>query len=195
MAMKKKIIEQVILVDESDNEIGIEEKIKAHQKGKLHRAFSVFVFNDEEQLLLQKRAKTKYHSGGLWTNTCCGHNRPSEELKQAAKRRLREEMGLECGLKKIFSFVYKTKFKNGLIEHEYLHVFEGTSNKIPDLNKEEAEDYQYVSLNMLEKDMLSNPKKYTAWFRLSLLRYSQYSVLFKVLRKPILIFFIKYFDK
>lgn len=145
--MKQNIVENVILVDKHDNESGVEEKMKAHREGKLHRAFSLFVFNTQGHLLLQKRAKTKYHSAGLWTNTCCGHPRPGESLKKAIHRRLKEEMGFECPLKEIFHFIYHAEFDNGLFEHEYLYVFEGRSSEIPHLNKEEAGDYYYIPLD------------------------------------------------
>jgi len=125
--------ELVVLVDENDNEIGVEEKINAHRKGLLHRAFSIFVFNSKNELLLQKRAADKYHSGGLWSNTCCSHPRPGENLKDAAHRRLQEEMGFDCSLREVFSFLYKKSFDNGLTEHELDHVFFGKFDGIPKL--------------------------------------------------------------
>ena len=117
--------EQVILVDQQDREIGVAEKLEAHRKGKLHRAFSVFLFNAKDEMLLQQRAAEKYHSGGLWTNTCCSHPRPGEPTEAAARRRLREEMGISCNLNKAFDFIYRAEFDNGLIEHELDHVFIG----------------------------------------------------------------------
>ncbi len=137
--------EKVILIDKNNKKIGIEEKIKAHKKGKLHRSFSIFVFNSNEELLLQKRAKTKYHSGGLWSNTACSHPRPKENLGKAVHRRLKEEMGFDCKLKKAFCFNYKTKFSNGLIENEHDCVFIGEFNGKPKPNKREVEDYKWVT--------------------------------------------------
>src|SRR4030042_2763439 len=119
------VMEKIILVDENDREIGTEEKLKTHEQGKLHRAFSIFVFNSKGELLLQRRAKGKYHSGGLWTNTCCSHPREGEKLEEAVHRRLKQEMGLDCPLKEAFSFIYKVRFENGLFEHELDHVFIG----------------------------------------------------------------------
>lgn len=156
--------EEVILVDEQDNEIGTEEKLKAHREGKLHRCFSILVFNSKNELLIQQRAKTKYHTPGLWTNTCCSHPRKGYELKKEAKKRLKEEMGFECELKEIFSFIYKTKFDNGLTEHEYDHVFVGKFDGEPKPNPQEADDYKWVSLEDLKKDIAINSKKYTPWF-------------------------------
>ncbi len=163
-------MEKVILVDENNNEIGEEEKIKAHKEGKLHRAFSIFVFNSKRKLLLQQRAKTKYHSGGFWSNTVCGHPRPNENYQQATHRRLKEEMGFDCELEKLFCFIYKTDFKNGLIENEYGCVFIGKfdGNPIPD--PEEAIDYKWISLEDLKKDIEKNPEKYTEWLKIILKR-------------------------
>ncbi len=162
-------MEKVILVDENDNEIGTEEKIKAHKDGKLHRAFSIFVFNSKGELLLQKRAKEKYHSGGLWSNTCCGHPRPDESLEAAAHRRLKEEMGFDCSLvhMELTCFIYKTKINN-LFEHEYDHIFVGKFDKNPCHNQKEAEDYKWISPDDLGKDISLNPDKYTYWFRASI---------------------------
>jgi len=159
---------RVILVDENDNEIGIEEKIKAHREGKLHRCFSIFLFNKKGELLLQKRAKSKYHSPGLWSNTCCSHPRPGRDLKDEAKRRLKEEMGIvECDLKEVFSFTYNLKVGD-LIEHEFDHVFLGTFEGNPKPNPEEAESWKWVNLIELKKDIKENPGKYTAWFKIIL---------------------------
>lgn len=162
-------MENVILVDRNDKEIGTEEKIKAHENGgKLHRAFSIFVFNSKGELLLQMRAKTKYHSAGLWTNTCCSHPRPSEPLKDAAHRRLKEEMGFDCDLDETFSFVYKANFDNNLTEWEYDHVFVGIfdGNVIP--NPEEVEEIKWISPNDLKDDVKKNPQNYTEWFKISI---------------------------
>ena len=159
--------EQVILVDEWDSELGFMEKIEAHEKALLHRAFSVFIFNDDGELLLQQRAVSKYHSGGLWTNTCCSHPRPGETTIDAAKRRLKEEMGFETGLYKAFDFVYKSNFENGLTEHEFDHVFIGYYNGIvlPDHN--EVENYAFRSLDKISEYMLSHPDFFTSWFHIA----------------------------
>lgn len=155
---------EIILVDKNDNEIGTEEKLKTHQQGKLHRAFSILVFNSKNELLIQQRAKTKYHTPGLWTNTCCGHPSKGENLEQAVHRRLKQEMGFECDLKEIFSFIYKAKFDNGLTEHEYDHVFVGNFDGEPKLNPKEADDYKWMLLEKIKEDIKNNPKKYTPWF-------------------------------
>ncbi len=157
--------EKVIVVDENDNEIGIGEKIKTHKEGKLHRAFSIFVFNSESKLLIQKRAKTKYHSGGLWANTCCSHPRPKEPIEKAVHRKLKQEMGFDCKLKEITTFIYKVKFDNSLFEHEYDHIFVGKSDETPKPNSEEAENYKWIDIEELEKDMQENPAKYTYWLK------------------------------
>lgn len=158
-------MEQLILVDQHDKEIGIEEKIKAHKEGKLHRAFSVFILNSKGQLMLQKRANDKYHSGGLWTNTCCSHPRPGEPVESAAIRRLSEEMGFSCPLKELFSFIYKTGFDNGLMEHEFDHVFVGTYDGQPKINPGEVAEYKWIGIKELLKDMEENPQNYTFWFK------------------------------
>ncbi|MBU1201144.1 MAG: isopentenyl-diphosphate Delta-isomerase [Nanoarchaeota archaeon] len=162
------MVEYVILVDENDKEVGIEEKMDAHIKRKLHRAFSIFVYNSKGELLLQQREKSKYHCGGLWTNTCCSHPRPGEELKDAIHRRLKEEMGFDCELKEKFSFLYKAKFDNGLTENELDHVFVGFSDKTPNINLQEVEDYKLISISDLKKDILKNPDDYTSWFKMAL---------------------------
>jgi isopentenyl-diphosphate delta-isomerase len=160
--------EQVILVDELDNAIGTMEKMEAHEKGRLHRAFSVFIFNDKGELLLQQRALTKYHSAGLWTNTCCSHPRPNESTIDAANRRLEEEMGLSCELGHKTSFIYKTNFDNGLIEHEFDHVFFGNYDQDPTLNPEEVEDFVWMDVNKIMNDIEKNPGKYTSWFKIAM---------------------------
>jgi isopentenyl-diphosphate delta-isomerase len=160
--------EYVILVDNQDNDIGVMEKLQAHQEGLLHRAFSVFIFNDKEELLLQQRALSKYHSAGLWTNTCCSHPRPNETVKDAAHRRLFEEMGLSCDLKIKTNFVYKTSFENGLTEHEFDYVLIGNTNQNPIINKEEVESYKWLSVSDIKKDIVSNPNHYTSWFKIAL---------------------------
>ncbi|MDD3072683.1 MAG: isopentenyl-diphosphate Delta-isomerase [Candidatus Pacebacteria bacterium] len=158
---------KIILVDEKDNQIGVGYKNKVHKEGKLHRAFSIFIFNSKGELLLQKRNKEKYHSGGLWTNTCCSHPLPNESVKEASKRRLKEEMGIICDLEEIHSFVYKKKFDNGLTEYEYDHVLIGKSDADPKINEKEAEDWKWVNVNSLKKDLENNPEKYTYWLRMS----------------------------
>jgi len=155
--------EKVILVDSDDHEIGIAEKLRTHREGALHRAFSIFVFNSKGELLLQKRAKGKYHSAGLWTNTCCGHPRPNENRRDAARRRLKEEMGIDCELAEIFSFVYRAALSSGLIEHEYDYVFFGNHDGEPAPNPEEAEDWKWVEMEQLKADLKSNPHAYTFW--------------------------------
>ena len=157
--------EKVILVDRSDRQIGVAEKLQAHHEGLLHRAFSIFVLNSQGQLLLQKRAKHKYHSGGLWTNTCCSHPRPDEPTELAVHRRLQEEMGFNCELREIFSFIYKAKLDHGLTEHEFDRVFVGYSDREPILNPEEAEDWKWIDLTSLQDDIQKNPQSYTYWLR------------------------------
>ena len=160
------MIDKVILVDKNDKEIGTMEKQEVHIKGLLHRAFSVFIFNDKNELLLQRRAIKKYHSGGLWTNTCCSHPRPNEKTLDAAKRRLIEEMGMSSVLKKQFDFIYKATLDNSLYEHEFDHVFFGFTNELPQINLEEVEEYAYKSLEEIAKEIKTNPTKYTEWFKI-----------------------------
>lgn len=157
-------MQKVILVDENDVEIGTEEKIKAHIDGKLHRAFSIFIINNNNQLLLQKRASQKYHSPGLWTNTCCSHPSPNESLDEAVEKRLQEEMGFTCPLNWSFSFIYKASFNNGLTEHEYDHVFTGLFNGNPEPNPEEVEDWKWMDIDLLRHDIKQNAHLYTYWF-------------------------------
>jgi len=160
--------EQVILVDENDTQIGIGDKIEIHRQGQLHRAFSIFIFNAEGDLLLQKRAMSKYHSGGLWTNTCCGHPRPGESVVGAARRRLREEMGIDCECKEVFSFLYQFKFENNIFEHEYDHVLLGTFSGEPHPNPEEACDCKWIDIGTLKRDILAAPDLYTYWMKISI---------------------------
>ena len=162
--------EQVVLVDPRGREIGVEEKLKAHREGKLHRAFSVFIFNTQRELLLQKRAKTKYHSAGLWTNACCSHPRPGETYHHAAKRRLKEEMGFECELTGLFSFIYHAKLENNLFEHELDHVFVGYYDGQPAPNPDEVADWKWMKIDALTRDVRENPEHYTYWFKLVLNR-------------------------
>jgi len=159
---------EVILVNFQDQVIGKMEKLEAHQKGLLHRAFSVFVFNSNKELLLQKRALGKYHSEGLWTNTCCSHPSPGETIENAAKRRLQEEMGYSCQLNTTFSFIYDVQLDNELIEHELDHVVIGISNVDPILNSEEASDFKWMCLKEIKEDIKSNSENYTSWFKIIL---------------------------
>ncbi len=161
-------MEEVVLVNEKDAPIGSMEKLEAHQKGVLHRAFSILLYNDQGELLLQKRAADKYHSGGLWTNTCCSHPRPQESTLEAAQRRLTEEMGIDVPLKQAFSFIYKIDFDSGLTEHELDHVFIGTFNGEPILNPAEASEWKYTQPARVMEDIKKHPDKYTFWFRLIL---------------------------
>jgi isopentenyl-diphosphate delta-isomerase len=158
--------ESVILVDERDNALGIMEKIAAHQLGQLHRAFSVFIFNSKGQLLLQQRAHDKYHSAGKWSNTCCSHPRPGEQNIEAAKRRLKEEMGLDCELLYGFNFIYRTTFSNGLCEHEFDHVFFGTTNASPAIDPQEVAAFAYMDLEEINDQLKQNPNQYTEWFKI-----------------------------
>ena len=160
--------EQVVLVDESDNEIGVEGKASVHRSGKLHRAISVFVFDAGNRVLLQQRASTKYHSAGLWSNTCCTHPRPDEDNITAANRRLREEMGIECELTKAFSFVYHATLPNCLVEHEYDHVFFGRYDGEPVPNCDEADDWQWMDMTTLSADVKRNPGSYSFWLAVCL---------------------------
>ena len=158
----------VVLVDENDSSLGTMEKMEAHKKGVLHRAFSVFVFNEYEELLIHRRALDKYHSAGLWTNTCCSHPRPGESELVAATRRLEEEMGFICDLHKMSSFIYRAEFENGLIEHELDHIFTGTYNGEPMPNPNEVAEWKYISIPTLLDHIQSNPEEYTIWFKLAL---------------------------
>ena len=158
--------EMVILVDNNDNQLGLMEKIEAHEKAILHRAFSVFILNDNNELLLQKRALSKYHSPGLWTNTCCSHPRYGESVINAGLRRLKEEMGFETEISSLLSFIYKAEFDNGLTEHEFDHVLVGRYNKNPSINKSEVSDWKWTDLDFLKKDVVSNPDLYTVWFKI-----------------------------
>ena len=164
----------VILVDERDTAVGIMEKMEVHQKALLHRAFSVFIFNDKGEMLLQKRAEKKYHSGGLWTNACCSHPQPGEDTMESANNRLREEMGFNTALHKAFTFVYKAPFENGLTEHEYDHVFVGSFNGLIKPNPAEVEDYCYQSLDELKQSLQTHPHHFTAWFKIALPKLEDY---------------------
>ena len=166
--------EKVILVDKEDFQLGLMPKMEAHRKGVLHRAFSIFIFNKSNSLLLQKRSKLKYHSPGLWTNTCCSHQRDGENTIEAAKRRLNEEMGFNVDIKEIFSFIYKANLKNDLIEHEFDHVLVGHTDLNPNINIKEVEDWKWVDMSFLEQDLDRNPNIYTEWFKIIFKRVKGY---------------------
>ena len=158
--------ELVVLVDENDKKLGLMPKMEAHEKAVLHRAFSVFIFNKDGDLMLQQRAAHKYHSPLLWTNTCCSHQRDGEANLEAGKRRLFEEMGFNTDLKELFSFVYKAPFDNGLTEHELDHVMVGYYENEPKINKHEVEAYRWMTLKDVKTDIEKNPHIYTAWFKI-----------------------------
>ena len=166
--------EYVVLVDSDNNELGIMEKQEAHEKALLHRAFSVFIFNAKGELMLQQRALNKYHSGGLWTNTCCSHPRAGETTLDAAHRRLTEEMGFDCELTERFSFIYKTPFDNGLSEHELDFVFTGIFDGIPEINTSEVASYRWISLENLTQELQEHPEHFTSWFRIILKEYLEH---------------------
>jgi isopentenyl-diphosphate Delta-isomerase len=166
--------EKVVLVNENDIETGLIGKMEAHEKALLHRAFSVFVFNSKNELMLQQRALKKYHTPGLWTNTCCSHPRPGENVNDAAYRRLQEEMGFTCELKKVFDFVYRAPFENGLTEHEFDHVFMGNFEGEPEINPEEVNAWKWIDLEELKKDIHANPSDYTVWFKIAFPRVYDY---------------------
>jgi len=161
-------MEKVILVDKNNRKIGVEEKIKTHKKGKLHRAFSIFIFNSKRELLIQQRSKIKYHSGGLWSNTVCSHPKPKETYQHATHRRLKEEMGFDCKLKKLFCFIYNAGFQNDLIENEYDCVFMGKFDGKPKPNSREVMNYKWISIKELKKEIKENPNKYTIWLKIVL---------------------------
>ena len=159
--------EEVILVDQADRPVGSMEKMEAHRQARLHRAFSVFIFNSEKEMLLQRRAAGKYHSAGLWTNTCCSHPRPGEDTLAAAGRRLKEEMGFTTPLEKVFHFTYKAELENGLTEYEFDHVFIGIYDGDVYPDPIEVSDYSYQSLESIRENLKFNPDQYTSWFRLA----------------------------
>lgn len=160
--------EGVIIVNDRGESIGTMDKMAAHRAGALHRAFSVFIFNSKGQLLLQQRAFEKYHSGGLWTNTCCSHPRLGEKTMDAAHRRLQEEMGMDCEITELFQFSYRHEFENGLIENEYDHVFLGVSDEVPIVNPEEVATFRYIDLDALLLELFEQPDSYTPWFKICL---------------------------
>lgn len=156
--------EQVVLVDVNDNPLGLMPKMEAHEKGVLHRAFSVFILNDRGELMLQQRALHKYHSPGLWTNTCCSHQRNGETNVAAGKRRLQEEMGFVAELREVTSFIYKAPFDNGLTEHELDHIMIGHFNANPDINLEEVANWKWMAVDAVRDDIQKHPENYTVWF-------------------------------
>jgi isopentenyl-diphosphate delta-isomerase len=163
-------MERVILVDENDSALGVLEKQRAHEEGKLHRAFSIFIFDARGRMLLQKRSRTKYHSGGLWSNACCGHPRPGEETRAAARRRLFEEMNLNCELREAFTFLYRVSFDNKLTEHELDHVLVGECDDVPAPDPSEVEDWKWLSLPDLRNEMLERAEDFTYWLRMAIHR-------------------------
>ena len=163
--------ELVILVNEKDEQIGLMPKMEAHEKALLHRAFSVFVFNSKNELMLQQRALGKYHSPGLWTNTCCSHQRDGESNIEAGVRRLQEEMGFSTSLEDTISFIYKAPFDNGLTEHEFDHILVGHYDDEPNINPEEVASWKWMSLEDVKKDMEMSPEHYTAWFKIIFEKY------------------------
>jgi len=167
---------EVILVNELDEPLGSMEKIEAHRRGLLHRAFSVFIFNNKGEMLLQQRALNKYHSGGLWTNTCCSHPSPGEKTVEAANRRLKEEMGFSAELENIFSFTYRSSFDNGLTEHEFDHVFTAVYEGVIDPDPDEVRDFCYKSLGDIQTSLTSHPDKYTTWFHIAFPKVRQWAI-------------------
>lgn len=172
--MKNSIQESVVLVDEQDRFLGEMEKNDAHRKGVLHRAISVFIFNDKGELLLQRRALIKYHSGGLWTNTCCTHPRINESITSAASRRLSEEMGITATAEKAFDFIYRRRVNDSMIENELDHVMIGYCNAVPLPKKEEVSEWKYLPMDVIEGDLKANSKRYTVWFQICFDKVQQY---------------------
>lgn len=166
--------EKVILVNEKDEQIGVMPKLEAHQKAVLHRAFSVFIFNDKNELMLQQRALNKYHSPGLWTNTCCSHQREGESNIEAGIRRLNEEMGFVTDLKETISFIYKAPFDNGLTEHEFDHVMVGYHNDGPKINLDEVASWKWMPLEDVKTDIGVHPELYTEWFKIIFNKFYQH---------------------
>jgi isopentenyl-diphosphate delta-isomerase len=165
------MIQEVILVNKNDEEIGTMEKMEAHLQGMLHRAFSVLIFNSNGELLIHRRAFGKYHSEGLWTNTCCSHPLPGETIVEAANRRLKEEMGMTASLAPLFSFIYRAELENNLVEHELDHVLIGFTDEQPLINPDEVCDYKWISMHEIEDDIEKNESHYTAWFKKIVLEY------------------------
>jgi isopentenyl-diphosphate Delta-isomerase len=159
--------QEVILVTETDKPIGTMEKMRAHTDGLLHRAFSIFIFDNKGRILLQQRSEEKYHGAQLWSNTCCSHPYPDENIEEAALRRLQEEMGFSTVLEKQFEFIYRTEVENNLIEHEYDHVFTGVYEGVVNVNKKEVADYCYEEMERVKRAIKEQPQKYTAWFKIA----------------------------
>ena len=176
-------MEEVILVDTEDQEIGLMEKMQAHREAKLHRAFSVFLLNDQNEVLLQQRALDKYHCGGMWTNACCSHPREGETLQDAVTRRLEEEMGIACDAQWAYSFIYKADVGGGLVEHEFDHVFVGRFSGIPQPDENEVSAWKYVSIEALKQDVEAHPAKYTPWFKIILTEVLDKGILDRLLNK------------
>lgn len=166
--MDSAMSEKVILVNEQDEWVGLADKMQAHKDGLLHRAFSVFVFNSKNELLIQQRADHKYHSPGLWSNTCCSHPRKGESTFSAAHRRMKEELGFDCDIEKAFVFRYKSDVGGGLIENEYDHIYTGYSDKIPQINPEEVQDFRFIPISELLVRVEKEPETFTAWLKLAL---------------------------
>ena len=166
--------EFVVLVDEEGNKLGTMPKLEAHMEGVLHRAFSIFIFNDKNEMLLQKRASNKYHSPNLWSNTCCSHPRDNETIIEAGKRRLKEEMGVNCNIEEKHNFIYKSNVGKGLIEYEYDTILTGVYNATPNINLEEVSEYKWIKIKDIEKDIKINYNKYTEWFKIVLKEYSKF---------------------
>jgi isopentenyl-diphosphate delta-isomerase len=166
--------QQVILVNENDEPLGQTEKMDAHRKGLLHRAFSVFIFDSKGRMLLQQRAPGKYHGGLLWTNACCSHPQPGETVEQAADRRLEEELGIRMPLEKIFSFTYRENVENGLVEHEFDHVFAGEYSGMIYPNPHEVSDYRFEEMQQIRSELEQQPEKFTSWFRLAFPRVEEW---------------------
>lgn len=167
------MVERVVLVNTRDESLGTMEKMEAHRKGRLHRAFSVFLFDAQDRLILQRRALSKYHSPGLWANTCCSHPRQHESIAEAGRRRLNEEMGIDAELTPMFTFIYRAEMGNGLVEHELDHVLVGHTSKLPAINPDEVAEYRSLSLTEIKQDLELNPAHYTAWFKIVFNRFAQ----------------------
>ena len=166
--------EEVILVNENDEQVGTMPKLEAHEKAALHRAFSIFILNDKNEVMLQQRAAHKYHSPLLWTNTCCSHQRVGETNIQAGTRRLQEEMGFVTEIKELFHFIYKAPFDNGLTEHELDHVMIGHSNQEPQINEDEVASWKWMSTEAIKNDISNSPELYTEWFKIIFQKFDHY---------------------
>lgn len=155
----------VVLIDQNDHALGVMDKLQAHEEGKLHRAFSIFIFNDAGDLLLQQRADHKYHGAGLWTNTCCSHPQWGEDVRSSALERLQYEMGMTCDLEFVYSFIYRAEVENNLTEYELDHVFVGYSNQDPVINTDEVKDFRWCGVDEVLADIRTHPSDYTVWFK------------------------------